>query len=47
MVAVIPIIPPVFASLTLGLALVLLAWSFFVDVRWLYQRRHNQDSAKP
>lgn len=47
MVAVIPIIPPAFASLTLGLALVLLAWSFFVDVRWLYQRRHNHDSAKP
>ncbi|AOY87487.1 CDP-alcohol phosphatidyltransferase [Marinobacter salinus] len=38
MVAIVPPVPPLFASATLAIALVLLAWSFFVDVRWLYQR---------
>jgi len=44
MVAVVPITPALFASVTLGLALVLLAWSFFLDVRWLFQRRQNHET---
>jgi hypothetical protein len=44
MVAVVPITPALFASLTLGLALALLAWSFYLDVRWLYQRRQNHEA---
>ncbi len=39
MVALLPPIPPMFASASLALALALLAWSFAVDIRWLHQRR--------
>lgn len=39
MVAIVPPASPTFASATLLTALTLLAWSFAVDIRWLYQRR--------
>lgn len=44
MVAVVPPIPPMFASLTLATALLLLAWSFMTDVYWLYQRRFHHET---
>ncbi|MGC8119128.1 CDP-alcohol phosphatidyltransferase family protein [Marinobacter sp. VGCF2001] len=44
MVAVVPLTPALFASLTLGLALALLAWSFCVDVRWLHKRRQSHET---
>ncbi|QTN40548.1 CDP-alcohol phosphatidyltransferase family protein [Marinobacter salsuginis] len=43
LVAVLPPINSLFASTTLATALALLAWSFFVDIHWLYQRRHHHD----
>ena len=43
MVALLPPVPPVVASNTLGLALGLLAWSFARDIHWLYQRRFVHD----
>ncbi|GGC73259.1 CDP-alcohol phosphatidyltransferase family protein [Marinobacter halophilus] len=43
MVAVVPPIPPVFASVTLAIALLLLAWSFHLDVRWLFIRRMHHE----
>ena len=43
MVAVVPVTPALFASVTLGIALALLAWSFLVDVRWLHSRRFNHE----
>ncbi|WP_417544064.1 CDP-alcohol phosphatidyltransferase family protein [Marinobacter sp.] len=44
MVAVLPAIPPLFASLTLATALLLLAWSFLTDVYWLYERRFHHET---
>lgn len=41
MVALIPITPSGFASATLAIALALLVWSFALDIRWLYIRRHH------
>lgn len=43
LVAVLPPINSLFASTTLATALALLVWSFFVDIYWLYQRRHHHD----
>ncbi len=43
LVAVLPLINSLFASTTLATALALLVWSFFVDIHWLYQRRHHHD----
>ncbi len=43
MVAVVPPIPITFASITLAVALMLLAWSFYLDVRWLYLRRTQHE----
>jgi phosphatidylglycerophosphate synthase len=43
LVAVLPPINTLFASTTLATALALLVWSFFVDIHWLYQRRHHHD----
>lgn len=43
MVALLPPIPDSFASGALATALVLLAWSFSLDIRWLYQRRHTHE----
>ncbi|TYC62757.1 CDP-alcohol phosphatidyltransferase family protein [Marinobacter sp. BW6] len=40
LVAVLPPVNTLFASTTLATALLLLVWSFFLDIRWLYQRRH-------
>ncbi|WP_421842891.1 CDP-alcohol phosphatidyltransferase family protein [Marinobacter algicola] len=37
MVAILPITPTGFASATLAIALLLLSYSFFTDLRWLYQ----------
>ncbi|SOB75120.1 Phosphatidylglycerophosphate synthase [Marinobacter sp. LV10R510-11A] len=44
MVAIVPPIPPMFASLTLATALLLLAWSFMTDVYWLYERRFHYET---
>lgn len=44
MVAIIPPIPPGFASFTLAIALGLLAWSFYLDVRWLFLRRLHYEN---
>lgn len=43
MVAILPPVSPVFASITLALALALLGWSFAMDIHWLYQRRLSHD----
>ena len=43
MIAVTPTIPSGFASLTLAIALLLLVWSFYLDVRWLYARRLHHE----
>lgn len=43
MVAILPPVPSAFASVTLALALGLLAWSFARDIRWLFQRRFAHD----
>ncbi|MDX1559380.1 MAG: CDP-alcohol phosphatidyltransferase family protein [Marinobacter sp.] len=43
LVAVLPPVNTLFASATLATALTLLVWSFFLDIRWLYQRRHHHD----
>lgn len=43
LVAVLPPVNTLFASTTLATALALLVWSFFLDSRWLYQRRHHHD----
>lgn len=43
MVALLPPVPDGFAALTLATALVLLAWSFLVDIRGLYQRRNSYE----
>ena len=42
-VAVLPPVNSLFASTTLATALALLAWSFYLDVRWLYRRRDPND----
>jgi len=44
MIAILPITPTGFASTTLAMALGLLAWSFALDIRWLYQRRHHYEN---
>tara|TARA_R110000823_G_scaffold51471_3_gene128258 strand:+ start:298 stop:1041 length:744 start_codon:yes stop_codon:yes gene_type:complete len=44
MVAILPPVPPMFASLTLATALLLLAWSFLTDVYWLYARRFHHET---
>lgn len=41
LVAVLPPVNDLFASTTLATALALLLWSFYLDVRWLYQRRDS------
>jgi len=43
MVALLPPVPDGFATLTLATALVLLGWSFLVDIRGLYQRRYSNE----
>ena len=43
LVAVLPPVDALFASITLATALALLVWSFFLDIHWLYQRRHHHD----
>ncbi len=43
LVAVLPPVTDVFASTTLATGLALLVWSFYLDVRWLYQRRDSHD----
>lgn len=43
LVAVLPPINDLFASTTLATALALLLWSFYLDIRWLYQRRDSHD----
>lgn len=43
LVAILPPTPPLFASITLATALLLLAWSFMTDVCWLYQRRFQHE----
>ncbi|WP_303289412.1 CDP-alcohol phosphatidyltransferase family protein [Marinobacter sp. SS5-14b] len=43
MIAIIPPIPSGFANLTLAIALLLLVWSFYLDVRWLYARRLHHE----
>ncbi|SNC68161.1 Phosphatidylglycerophosphate synthase [Marinobacter sp. es.048] len=43
LVAVLPPVNALFASITLATALALLVWSFFLDIHWLYQRRHPND----
>lgn len=40
MIAVLPIVSTSFASWTLATALILLSYSFLVDLYWLYQRRN-------
>jgi phosphatidylglycerophosphate synthase len=41
MIAILPITPPGFATVTLAIALLLLCYSFFSDLRWLYQTERN------
>ena len=41
LVAILPPVTNLFASTTLATALILLVWSFYLDVRWLYQRRDH------
>lgn len=43
LVAVLSPVNTLFASTTLATALALLVWSFFLDIHWLYQRRHQHD----
>lgn len=43
MVAIVPPIPPGFASVTLAMALLLLVWSFYLDVRWLFKRKLHHE----
>ncbi|WP_417566865.1 CDP-alcohol phosphatidyltransferase family protein [Marinobacter sp.] len=43
LVAVLPPVNDLFASATLATALALLLWSFYLDIRWLYQRRDSHD----
>lgn len=43
LVAVLPPVNVLFASTTLATALALLLWSFYLDIRWLYQRRDSHD----
>jgi len=43
LVAILPPVTNLFASTTLATALILLVWSFYLDVRWLYQRRDSHD----
>ncbi|WP_372985386.1 CDP-alcohol phosphatidyltransferase family protein [Marinobacter sp.] len=43
MVALLPPVTDGFATLTLATALVLLGWSFLVDIRGLYQRRYSYE----
>ncbi|MBW4933441.1 CDP-alcohol phosphatidyltransferase family protein [Marinobacter sp. F4206] len=45
MVAILPPVPPALGGLTLMTALALLAWSFWVDICWLYQRRNAHETA--
>lgn len=44
MVALLPPVSPAFASITLATALVLLVWSFALDICWLYHRRSSHES---
>lgn len=41
LVALLPPVHELFASITLATALALLLWSFVLDIRWLYQRRDS------
>lgn len=43
MVAIVPPVSSGFASFTLAIALLLLAWSFYLDVRWLFVRRLHHE----
>lgn len=43
LVAILPPVSTAFAGVTLATALVLLVWSFTVDIRWLHQRRDCHD----
>ncbi|MBC7185063.1 MAG: CDP-alcohol phosphatidyltransferase family protein [Marinobacter sp.] len=43
LVALLPPVHALFASATLATALALLLWSFYLDIRWLYQRRDSHD----
>ncbi|AFP30731.1 CDP-alcohol phosphatidyltransferase family protein [Marinobacter sp. BSs20148] len=44
MVAIVPPAPSLLVSVSLATALLLLTWSFFLDVYWLYQRREQHDT---
>ena len=44
MLAIVPIVPSLLANVSLATALLLLTWSFFLDVYWLYQRRHQHEA---
>lgn len=44
LVAVLPPVTPLFATTTLATALALLAWSFLIDIHWLFQRRHCHET---
>jgi phosphatidylglycerophosphate synthase len=39
MVAIVPPTPSLLVGVSLAMALLLLTWSFFLDIYWLYQRR--------
>ena len=43
MVAIVPPAPSLLVSVSLATALILLTWSFFLDVYWLYQRREQHE----
>lgn len=45
MVAIVPPAPSLLISVSLATALLLLTWSFFLDVFWLYQRREQHETA--
>lgn len=45
MVAILPPVPALFASLTLATGLMLLIWSFYIDIFWLFQRRTAHETA--
>lgn len=45
MVAILPPVSQTFASITLTTALLLLSWSFIVDIRWLHRRRYRHETA--
>lgn len=45
MVAILPPVSPMLAGTALTTAMLLLCWSFLVDIRWLYQRRYTHEIA--